>query len=125
MAVKVSQCGSDNFGSGISGNKNSHMVKAHDFASRYFPAAKKSVSGGGKKMHFKDVSGDGKFEIIRKVLFKPEDGISNMAFSNSVKIKLKASGIKSEEARRQLEVIMDNAMAETKVIIAEYESPQG
>ena len=76
-------------------------------------------------MHFKDVCGDGKFEIIRKVLFKPEDGISNMAFSNSVKIKLKASGIKSEDARRQLEVIMDNAMAETKVIIAEYESPQG
>lgn len=75
-------------------------------------------------MHFKNVSNDGKFEIIRKVLFKPEDGIRNMAFSNSVKIKLKASGIKSEEARKQLEVMMDKAMAEAKTIIAEYESPQ-
>ena len=73
-------------------------------------------------MRFKNVSNEGKFEIIRKVLFKPEDGIRNMAFSNSVKIKLKASGIKSEEARKQLEVMMDKAMAKAKTIIAEYES---
>ena len=47
MVAEVNLCGSNNFGSGISGNENSSLAKVHDLVSSYFTVRKEAVSGNG------------------------------------------------------------------------------
>ena len=75
-------------------------------------------------IRFFDMPKSRKFEIERKAMFKPEDGIRNMAFSETMEIEIRVSAVRSEEARKDLEVLADTAMEKAKKIIAKYETLQ-
>lgn len=65
-----------------------------------------------------------KFQTGRKALFKPEDGIKSMAFSETMEIEIRVSAVRSEEAQKALEALADATMIAAKTIIAKYETPQ-
>ena len=76
------------------------------------------------KMRFENAPESKKFETRRKKLFKPEDGIRNMTFAETIEIEISVSAIRNEESRKELETLADKMMEESQKIIAEHEAPQ-
>ena len=74
-------------------------------------------------IRFKDIPKSKKFRTERKALFKTEDGMKSMLFSDEMKIKIKVSFIESEKAREELEALADRMLKEVQRIIAEHEAP--
>lgn len=71
---------------------------------------------------FRDMPKPKEFKTERQTLYKEDDGIRNMAFSEKITLRLEVTKVKEDETKTELHKLMDETMKKAKEIIATHEA---